>query len=411
MPNNDALQQHAAHIRASGVLGRPSALTRLFDYLLERTLAGETPKEIEIAYKVFGKNSGFDVAQDAVVRVYVHKLRRRLEEYYARLEDRSAARLTIPKGEYRLIVEEPSVHAARSAVSIDRPRAARWTFVAVVAVLAGAIGSLLTYVAMRPDQRADQLAELRASPLWAPLFSDDLPITIVIGDYYLMGETDESGSIRRLVREFSVNSTKDFLQQVEMRPQAMERYRNLNFSYLPTSTAFALNEIVPVLATTKPVRVALMSDLDGAVLATSHIVYVGLLSGLGILTEPTLHASRISVGVTYDELVDRDSDAIYRSTAGDASEERSVDYAFVSAFPGPGKNRVVILAGARDTAVAQLAKTLTMPEALSGIVAKAGEAESFESLFEVYGVARTGMNAKPLFVSPLDVTRIWDMEQ
>ncbi len=172
------------------MLGRPSALTRLFDYLLERTLAGETPKEIEIACKVFGKNSGFDVAQDAVVRVYVHKLRRRLEEYYARLEDRSAARLTIPKGEYRLIVEEPSVHAARSAVSIDRPRAARWTFVAVVAVLAGAIGSLLTYVAMRPDQRGDQLAELRASPLWAPLFSDDLPITIVIGDYYLTGETD-----------------------------------------------------------------------------------------------------------------------------------------------------------------------------------------------------------------------------
>src|SRR5690349_5558014 len=72
----DELQRQAELFRASGMLGKPGALSRLFDFLLARSLSGDVPKEIEIALQVFGKGPGFDVAQDSVVRVYVHKLRR-----------------------------------------------------------------------------------------------------------------------------------------------------------------------------------------------------------------------------------------------------------------------------------------------------------------------------------------------
>ena len=85
----DELTHHAEQFRASGLLGKPGTLSRLFDFLLARSLEGDAPKETEIALQVFGKSPGFDVSQDAVVRVYVHKLRRRLEEFNAR---RSAAR-------------------------------------------------------------------------------------------------------------------------------------------------------------------------------------------------------------------------------------------------------------------------------------------------------------------------------
>ena len=98
------LQQQAGQLRASHALGRSSALSRLFDYLLERSLAGDAaPKEVEIAWKVFGKPADFDGSSDAVVRVYVHKLRRRLDEYYSRSP--GVGRIVIPKGEYRLVLE------------------------------------------------------------------------------------------------------------------------------------------------------------------------------------------------------------------------------------------------------------------------------------------------------------------
>ena len=411
MADLSPLQQQAELIRASGALGKPGALSRLFDFLLERSLAGEAPKELEIAFKVFGKDSRFDVSQDSVVRVYVHKLRRRLDEYYTGVGG-TPARISIPKGEYRLTVEEqPGVATESDLPATVTVRPGRRWLIAAALVAAAALGSLTTYLLTKPAPVDTQLQQARTSPIWAPLLSDDLPITIVVGDYYMMGETDESGHIRRLVREFFINSTDDFVHQVEVSPKVMERYRNLNLTYLPTSAAFALQDIVPVLGTKKRVRVMLMSDLNGSMLTNSHIVYIGFLSGLGILGDPTFSASRIALGGTYDELIDLKTDARYRSTGGDTTETRYLDYGFVSAFPGPGANRVVIIAGARDTGVTHAAAAASSVAGLQEIARGAGTANSFEMLYEVQGVARTGMAGKLLFVSPLDAKRIWEMER
>src|SRR5262249_46422284 len=114
----EQLQLQADRFRASGLLGKPGALSRLFDYLLTRSLSGEAPKEIEIAHQVFAKGTSFDVSQDSVVRVYVHRLRRRLDEYYERTPGPDG-RMVIPKGEYRLTLEQ----AAAPVADIELPLA------------------------------------------------------------------------------------------------------------------------------------------------------------------------------------------------------------------------------------------------------------------------------------------------
>ena len=102
----DLLRAHADRIRASGILGRSSLMQRLFDFLLECSLNDKAPKEIEVAMDAFGKGADFDVSQDAMVRVYVHKLRRKLEDFYTSTGADEPARLSIPKGEYRFIVDQ-----------------------------------------------------------------------------------------------------------------------------------------------------------------------------------------------------------------------------------------------------------------------------------------------------------------
>src|SRR6204780_5011289 len=99
----DALRQEVNRVQASGVLGE-ARLRRMFDYLAEKSLAGQSPKEIAIAMDVFGKSPDFDVSQDALVRVYIHKLRKALDEYYASSSNAGVAELHIPRGEYRLKV-------------------------------------------------------------------------------------------------------------------------------------------------------------------------------------------------------------------------------------------------------------------------------------------------------------------
>ena len=69
---SDLLQEEAQKIERSGALGRSRSYARLLEFLVECSLKGRTPKELEIAMEVFGKGADFDPSQDSMVRVYAH---------------------------------------------------------------------------------------------------------------------------------------------------------------------------------------------------------------------------------------------------------------------------------------------------------------------------------------------------
>jgi len=402
---------HAEQFRASGLLGKPGTLSRLFDFLLARSLEGGAPKETEIALQVFGKSPGFDVSQDAVVRVYVHKLRRRLEEFNGRTPD--APNIIIPKGEYRLLLERPATEPVVAPVETSTPpvpvRRANWLGIGIATCCALIVGALLGAGFSMGGAQWD-LREVRHSAVWGPLLADDLPITIVVGDYYLLGEANpQTGHIDRLVREFFINSHEDFRDHAELNPQLMQRYRNLDLTYLPAASAFALQDIVPVLGTAKPVRVVLMSQLDANALKNSHIVYIGYISGLGMLGDRVFAASRVSPGGSYDELVDTKTDHTYLSTAmGASSDGEFRDYGYFSTFAGPNGNRVVVIAGTRDIGVMQIAQSLAARHDVDDLCKNAGKAPAFESLVEISGMGKTGFKSRSLFVSGMKAEKIWE---
>ena len=110
-------------------LGRSDHLGRLFDYLLDKSQKGEVCREADISIDIFGKSGG-DALLDASTRVYVHRLRKKMDEFYAGPGAGQAYRLTVPKGEYRLAVEgraEPAdgTEAPASGPSPLRP-GPRW---------------------------------------------------------------------------------------------------------------------------------------------------------------------------------------------------------------------------------------------------------------------------------------------
>jgi hypothetical protein len=415
------LQQQAASVRAAGALGKPGPIPRLFDYLLERSLEGQPPKELEIAMAVFGKPADFDVSQDSLVRVYVHKLRRRLDEHYSRAGS-ATARLVVPKGQYRLGIELGVETAELPQVAVTVPPAAatpdthqppnpwRTRLLRASALLtASLLGAAITFFLL-PRNESAELRNLRSSAIWAPLLADDLPITIVLGDYYLLGETDQSSNVKRLVREFFINSGGDLLHQMEVNPEAMQRYRDLNLTYLPTASAFALQDVVPILATRKSVRVMMMSDLNGTTLKNSHILYIGYISGLGMLGDSVFAGSRLSLGGSYDELVDATTHTTYVSSPATNEVERYIDYGYFASFPGPKRNRIVIVAGTRDLGVMHTAEAVTQVASVAQMARQASGATAFESLFEVRGLAKDSLDAKLLFVSRLKGSHFWDGE-
>ncbi|MEO6185952.1 MAG: hypothetical protein ABIP38_11425 [Steroidobacteraceae bacterium] len=393
-----AFTAEVERVRASNIFGRATQLQRLFDYLVACQAAGRVPKEIEVAVDGFGRGADFDVAQDATVRVAVHKLRKRLEDFYRDEAPQAAARLTIQRGEYRLSLEAvvpDKVAAATAGWRRWLPSTGRERFAAVlICVLLVACLVLLLAALERPpvDKR---VAAVRDSPLWAPLLADDLPVQLVLGDYYIFGERDKAGDIHRLVRDFNVNSRQDLEQGFIANPALAEQFADLNLGYLPTSSAQALRDVLPVLvASGKHVSLTLASELDPSSIKTTHIVYIGYLSALGSLMDVVLAGSRYSFGASYDELIDGMTGETWVSEAGEAhgTTERYRDFAYLASFRGPGGNQHLVVAGTRDTGLMQSAESAVDLNQLQALAARKVPWRGFEALFEVQSV--NGINVE-----------------
>ncbi len=409
----DPLLDHAARIRASGVLGKSGHIRRLFDFLVDCAQQGRVPKEIEVAIDGFGRDAGFDASQDALVRVYVHKLRRRLETYYARPEAAGGPRLQIPRGEYRLewVSADAPLEPVLPAVPVSRySRREAWGL-ALIGVLVFAVG-LLGLDRLRGRDADPALTEVRRSAVWAPLLADDsLPIVVVLGDYYIFGEREPGADVpSRLVREYDINSREDLERRIQQQPSLSHRMEDLGLGYLPTSSAQALRDVLSVLAPAgKRLHITLASEFSPATFKSSHVVYIGYLSGMGMLQDVIFGGSRFGVGTSFDELVDSTNGKSYVSEAGGPLEgsARYRDYAYLSTFAGPQGTRHVVIAGTRDTALRQAAEMVSDPRRIAEISARTQSVKDIEALYEVYGVSRANIEARLLVAAPLDSASIW----
>jgi hypothetical protein len=414
-PSGDdaALTAAAERIQATGVLGE-SRVRRLFDYLLTTSLAGQSPKEIAIAMDVFGKGADFDVGNDALVRVYIHKLRKALDEFYSSSVAKDADVIHMPRGEYRLrVTPKPVAAAALEAPGTINPAGAinpagdvtkRRRPVLIAAFLGTLVLTVLAVLWMRMPH--SDLERVRANPIWSAILKDDRPIMIIIGDYYLIGELDASMEIKRLVREYSVNSKSDLDSYVAEHPEAAERYMDVGIRYLPISAASALRDVMVILAPeNRRITVSKMSDLEAGSLKSADIVYIGYLSGMGMFQDLTFAGSRFTVGESYDEIIDKSTKHSYVSDVGSqimdppkrtGKQERYHDYGMFTKFRGPAGNSVVVISGTRDEGVSQTAEVFTNAQKLEEISRQVDLAMPIEALLDVSAFDGVSLTGRPL---------------
>ena len=305
--------EEVERVRESGLVGRSGRLRDLFDFLAARGPGAEPASQAEIAETVFGHTDA--EADDATARVYVHRLRKRLEQFYDR-EDTTGGRLVLPAGTYALHLEREGTEPPHEA----RAGPLRW-LVPVLLVLALAAA----FAAGRSlPGTAD---ETEANAIWQPFMESERPIMIAVGDYYIFGEIDplrpEEG---RLIRDFAIDSPTDLARAQEADPARYGATQDMGLNYLPFSSAYALRALMPVLAQhPRPVGVMPASQVDSGTLRDFNVIYIGLISGMGLIEEVNFMSSGFAVGESYDELIDVESGRRYVS--GEARSLASVSRA------------------------------------------------------------------------------------
>jgi hypothetical protein len=157
-------------VLASGIFGKSSRQAKILDYICKEYFGGRANqiKEYNLATEVLGRPADFDQSTDAIVRVEVFRLRRKLKEYYESEGAEHALHIVVDPGQYvpRFVTREESgtVAEGNEASAVEtavlphesgrngQPMAAvplrqkvfgryRWTF------MAGLAGALLLAIA------------------------------------------------------------------------------------------------------------------------------------------------------------------------------------------------------------------------------------------------------------------------
>jgi hypothetical protein len=100
--SREELQEQVHRISQSRVLLHSQTLQRLLQYLAVKSIEapGAELKEYTIGVEALGRRPSFDPKDDTIVRVQIHRLRQKLEEYYAAEGIHDPILITIPKGCY-----------------------------------------------------------------------------------------------------------------------------------------------------------------------------------------------------------------------------------------------------------------------------------------------------------------------
>ncbi len=392
--DSSAFQAEVARLRERGVLGESGRLLDLFNFLAGRGESAEAASQAEIAEMVFGQTNA--ESDDATVRVYIHRLRKRLEEHYSSEEPVWQRRLSIPPGTYALRLERPS-----DSDTPENNTAARRSWakggVAAAVLLVVLLGAFLLGQRLSTGQQT-----VPVNSVWQPFIESERPIMVVVGDYYMFGEIDYlSPQDGRLIRDFQINSKTDLARAQQFNPDRYGDTEDFGLTYLPVSSAYALRSIMPVLAQHRaPVSIMPASEVNSDTFRYFNIVYVGLFSGMGLLEDVNFMRSSLAVGESYDELIDLDKDQHFVSEEARKATSANyyTDYAYLSVFTEPGGALVGIVAGARDTGlrgIAPIAVSEDLPQDVESRAEEEGSA-GFEALFEVTGQQGADLNEKLL---------------
>ena len=404
----EELQALVQRIINSGVLGRSRTYAEILTYLAECVINGNNPKEMAIAIDVLGRDADFDVGKDSIVRVHIYHLRNKLKAYFDKYGKQEKYLLDIPKGQYILtaipVDEVPDEAKGLTGRPLKREAATQW--LAAVAILLLLLNLFFQFDQNEPQ--AESTSVFTTLSPWKNMFDDEAPILILIGDYYIFGELNERGDVIRMIREFDVNSPEELSFLQEMGVAGTEKYFDLNLNYIPSSTAFAVTQVMKILlqgVNPDRINIKMISEYTTADLANSHIVYLGYLSGLNSLYNLMFAGSGLTIGSTYDELSNLETGEYYVSSSGLSGADSYKDYSMLATFPSSNGHQVTMVAGMRDESLINIAQQVGNETVLTNIqssLSSSASENSFEALFEVVGFDNTNFNSELVYIQPRD---------
>ena len=367
----------------------------LLDFLLNCSLKEAVPKETTIAAEVFGREKDFHPGEDTLVRVHIHNLRKKLENYYDNEGKHDKFRIEIPKGHYAL-----EIHKVEKKSDAEKPKAnyfrdVKRLTVFVITALVTVCAALLIYNIILSNKLRHYEVIPANNPIWSHFLKDEKKTVVVCGDHFFYNLPVPFNKRSIHIRDTWVNSPNE-MSNIYYAP---DNVRISDQTYFPHSTLWSLPAITNALNAGRHTPIIRpSSNLTSTVIEEQNIIYIGNLRSLGMLNlymrQAGFYYNNENRTLFYIEQGD--------TTRFDTESNESLfhkDYAMVLKLRGPRQNSIMILASFFTIGVKEATHYLTNPELLKVVekeLAKNAKQvpEYFKMVIEVSGIQQAGVKVK-----------------
>ena len=389
-------RQALERIVASRTLRDSEALRGLLLYLGEASLGNraEQLKEYTVGIEALGRPSHYDPRTDSSARALAARLRRKIEEYYAKEGVGDTMRVGFPKGGFVLTFE----HLPDPPARVDSAEAVtKWKRIAGACLGASLLSISLFLLRGRPAALAPALpwnAELET--FWQPFLDERTPIVVSFGSPLFVGLSNA------FVRWPAINDWGSAVGSSEVKglasffraPGPGHMQIKPNYDYAGIGDVHGAFLLARLLSSKKPEQLSLKRGivLSWEDIKNNHLFFIG--NGKNQANLRDILADRdFAVGETaIRNLKPRSGEPLeFREMIDERTGERREDYALLTYLPGLEQGRNMLLLSAMSTeTIWGAVEAVTNPKFVTPLVAHLRSGGGFPRAFQAVVKIRLG---------------------
>ena len=371
---DDKQKEHSlAKIINSNIFADSEKYCALLIYLVQSTLQGKIPKEYTIAIDVFNKDKNFNPSEDTIVRYYMHRLRKKIREYYDSEGKNDELELIIPKGHYQVKFQYRKRAQKRNRKPLT---STNWLLIFLLLILVVInIFFVYNYNFLKEKSRVLDDPIKNDDPVWSDFFHNQLPSVLLIGDHYMYDEFDTEFNRFRQETDFKITSRAEFNELVKEYPNRI--LQSTAHGSIPHNSLFNLNDIYHVFVSfgQKPniefTSEYMYSQFNLVKVANQNIIYMG---GFRNLRELNIILSKLPIKFEYTDtfrgnitIRDAKTDSLMTFQSRKKDEDIYLDYGVAIKVIGAQNEVYLFLMGFAYPAQIEVVRMVSQEQSLASL--------------------------------------------
>ncbi|WP_111708226.1 response regulator transcription factor [Lutibacter citreus] len=383
------IEEALEHICSHKLFVNSSINTRLLRYLVEKAFVEEDLKEFTIGMDLWGKDYGDD-KNDGVVRSYMYKLRKKLDEYYIENDADKTIIFEIKKGQYNLKFLTPDVYKGISNESKG--------FIKIPIKYLKILG-LIIFMGLLLISSWYLIFE-RQELCWRSFFDKNANNLVIVSDQFMLTEKNQWDELHATMYS-EINSNEEYLDYVKEHPE--RNIATTDYTLLSQMVPWSIKRLSEWFFKYKSdFKLQFESKLNYKEIQDNNILFIGQYKSMNTSKSLFLKNSKVFTmyqdGFKYKE---GEIEKVYNTNYG---KNGKIEYAMVSFTSLSPNNEALYFVSNNDIGVIATLRNFTDSKWLKEfykILPK--NTKYFNALYEVKGMQRTDMSCKLMELEVIDL--------